>query len=239
MPVCGTNPLKSFPYLRHRLVDRVSVAFVTGQGDFNRGEHDQWMAPYLKELGVRTQFWVVPGMGHDIPQAAIMEEVVAWLAADLNRRKEDARARPKLNLKFDEAFRGDAEADRLLTAARNEIQNKERLWQGFAILLGIVKRWPDSQAAGGSQELIEKIVADQDQAEVLERLRLDDDRKSFGAEARGLERIGKVPQAIDVWDALARNHPDSPTADEAHAEVRRLQDRKVPVKVERKKRGPK
>ena len=239
MPVCGTNPLKSFPYLRHRLVDRVSVAFVTGQRDFNRSEHDQWMAPYLKELNIRTQFWVVPGMGHDIPQAEIMEEVVAWLAADLKRRKEDARARPKLSLKFDEAFRGDAEADRLLTAARTEIEDKERLWQGVAILRGIVKRWPDSEAAGASQELLKKIFDDPDQAEVLNRLRLDDDRKSFGAQARGLERIGKLPQAIEAWDALARNHPDSPTADEARAEVRRLQEAKVPVKVDRKKRGSK
>jgi predicted esterase len=239
MPVCGTNPLKNFPYLRHRLVDRVSVALVTGQRDFNRSEHDQWMAPYLKELNIRTQFWVVPGIGHDIPPAAVMEEVVAWLAADLKRRQEDARARPQLNLKFDEAFRGDAEADRLVTAARTEIQDKERLWQGVAILLGVVKRWPDSEAAGASQELLDKIFADHDQAEVVERLRLDDDRRSFGAQARGLERIGKVPQAIDVWNALARNHSDSPTADEARAEVRRLEDRKVPVKVEPKKQGPK
>ena len=165
MPVCGTNPLKSFPYLRHRLVDRVSVAFVTGQRDFNRSEHDQWMAPYLKELNIRTQFWVVPGMGHDIPNADVMDQVVAWLAADLKRRQEDARARPKLSLKFDEAFRGHAEADRLLTAARTEIEDKERLWQGVAILRGIVKRWPDSEAAGASQELLKKIFDDPDQAE--------------------------------------------------------------------------
>jgi predicted esterase len=246
MPVCGTNPLKSLPYLRHRLVDRVSVAFVTGQKDFNRSEHDVSMAPYLKELGIRTQFWVVPGMGHDIPPGAVMDEVVGWLAADLKRRREDTRTRPKLNLKFDEAFRDGAEAERLLAAARSETQDEDRLWQGVAILQGIIKRWPDSAAAGTSQEIMKTILADQDQADALSRLRLQDDRKSFGAQARGLERAGKIPQAIDVWETLARNYRDTPTADESRAEVRRLQELKPPpvelkpqVKVAKKKRGAK
>lgn len=244
MPVCGTNPLNGAAYLRHRLVDRVSVAFVTGQRDFNRSEHDVWMAPYLKELEIRTQFWVVPGMEHDIPQPGIMEEVVAWLAADLKRRREDAGSRPKLNPKFDEAFRGDAEADRLLAAAQSEIQEKQRLWQGVALMQGIINRWPDSAAAGSAREQIQAILADKDQKEALDRLRLEDDRKSFGAQARGLERIGKFPQAIGVWESLARNHPDTPTADEARAEIRRLQDKnpppeQKPATMGEKKRKPK
>src|SRR5579863_5394798 len=217
MPVCGTNPLKSQPYLRHRLVDRVSVAFVTGQKDFNRSEHDVWMAPYLKELDIRTQFWVVPGMGHDIPNADVMDQVVAWLAADLKRRREDARLRPKLNVKSNEAFRGDDEASRLLAAARSEIEDRQRLWQGFALLQGICQRWPDSEAARESQKLSENILADKEQAAAIGRLRLEDDRKSYGSQARGLERVGKVPQAIDVWNVLARNHRDTPTAAEALA----------------------
>jgi hypothetical protein len=185
-------------------------------------------------------------MGHDIPQGAVMEEVVGWLAADLKRRREDAKARPKLNLKFDEAFRDGAEADRLLAAARSEVQDKDRLWQGVSLLQAIIQRWPDSAAAGTSQELMKSIVADQDQAAALDRLSLADDRKSFGAQARGLERAGRIPQAIDVWESLARNHRDTPTAEEARAEVRRLQELKPPpveqkpqAKGEKKKRGAK
>jgi poly(3-hydroxybutyrate) depolymerase len=236
MPVCGTNPLKTYPYLRHRVADRVSVALVTGERDFNRSEHDQWMAPYLKELDVRTQFWVVPGMGHDIPNADVMDQVVAWLAADLKRRQEDAQARPGLNLKFNEAVRGDDEANRLLAAARSEVEDKQRLWQGFAILLGIRQRWPDSEAARASQELIQKLLADKELAADVGRRRLEDDRKSFGAQARGQERIGKTSKAIEIWTALAHGYPDSPTAEEALAEVRRLQDQKPPSKAEPRKR---
>jgi hypothetical protein len=129
-------------------------------------------------------------MGHDIPNADVMDQVVAWLA--------------------------------------------------------IRQRWPDSEAARTSQDVMEKILADKDQAEILEKLRLDDDRKSYGAQARGLERVRRFSQAIDVWNVLARNHRDTPTAEEALAEVRRLQelkpvdkDQKPAGKVERKKRGGK
>src|SRR3954468_10132368 len=41
MPVCGTNPLNGLSYLRHRVHDRLSVAFVTGATDFNRKENEE------------------------------------------------------------------------------------------------------------------------------------------------------------------------------------------------------
>ena len=85
-----------------------------------------------------------------------------------------------------------------------------------------------------------------DEAEVLGRLRLADDRKSFGAQAGYLERAGKIPKAIDVWEVLAHNYRNTPTADEARAEIRRLQELPPPpvelkpqVKVAKKKRGSK
>src|SRR5262245_52956963 len=105
IPVCGTNPPGGLAYLRHRLVDRVSVAFVTGEQDFNRRENEVWIAPFFKELDVRSQLWIAPGVGHDIPGPALMDDVVAWLSADVKRRREDARDRPHLNFKADEALR--------------------------------------------------------------------------------------------------------------------------------------
>jgi len=236
LPVCGTNPLKSLPYLRHRIVDRVSVAFVTGAGDFNRKENEEWMAPYLKELGIRTNLWVVPGMGHNIPHAGVMGEVVNWLAADLKRRQEDARSQPQLNLKFDEGLRGDAQADRLLAAARRDVEDKERVWKGVALLQAITKRWPDSQAAGSAGELMQKIKSDEQLVKALDDLRLADDSEAFSAQARELERAGNIPKAIEVWDVLAHNHRDAPIAEKARSEVQRLQNLEVPARVEPRRR---
>lgn len=229
VPVCGINPPGGLTYLRHRLADRVSAAFVTGDKDFNRKENEEFMAPYLKEIGIRSKLWVAPNVGHAIPGPAVMDEVVAWLGADLKRRQEDAKVRPKLNVKSDEAFRGDEQADRLLDAAQGEFADKMRIWHGVAILQGIVNRWPKSEAAANSQTLLKKILADERLLEVIGPLGLEDDRKSFGAQARGLERFGMIPKAIEVWETLAAKYPESPIADEAIAEVRRLQGQRLPA----------
>jgi hypothetical protein len=228
IPVCGTNPPGSLAYLRHRLVDRVSVAFVTGEQDFNRRENEVWMAPYLKELEVRSRLWIAPGMGHDIPGPALLNDVVAWLAADVKRRREDARDRPLLNFKADEALRDEALANRLFEAAQQEFKQKQRVWRGVAIVHGVSSRWPKSEAAVKSKDLLEKIAADERLLEELSPLRLDDDRRSFGAQARGLERFGMIPKAIEVWEALASQYPESPVAADAQSEIRRLKSQPAP-----------
>jgi hypothetical protein len=238
IPVCGTNPPGGLAYLRHRLVDRVSVAFVTGEQDFNRRENEVWMAPYLKDLEIRSRLWIAPGLGHDIPGPAVMDDVVAWLAADVKRRRDDARDRPLLNFKADEALRDDALANRLLDGAQSELKHSPRVWQGVAILHGVSSRWPKSQAAVKAKELLEKIAGDERLVEELGPLRLNDDRNSFTAQARGLERIGMIPKAIEVWEALASQYPDSSVADAAQGEIRRLKSQPASVDSPQERGGP-
>jgi predicted esterase len=223
MPVCGTNPPSGLTYLRHRLVDRVSVAFVTGEKDFNRKENEEWMAPYFKDLGIRSKLWIAPGVAHAIPGPAVMEDAVTWLAADVKRRQEDSKVRPKLNVKSDEAFAGNDQASRLFDAAQAEFGDKKRIWHGVALMQGIVNRWPKSEAAADAQGVLKKILSNERVLEAIGPLGVEDDRKSFSAQARGLEKFGMVPKAIEVWETLAAKYPESPIADEALAEVRRLQ----------------
>src|ERR1051325_1296924 len=102
IPLCGTNPISATTYLRHRAEERLSVAFVTGEKDFNRKENEEYMYPWLQEVGIRSKLWVVPNMGHAIPPASVVAEVHAWLAEDLKRRHDDAKARPKLAVKPDD-----------------------------------------------------------------------------------------------------------------------------------------
>src|SRR5260370_400649 len=91
VPLCGTNPISGPTYLRHRLQDRVSVAVVTGEKDFNRKENEEYMAPWFKELGIRSKLWGVPKLGHGIPSGDALPEAYAWLRAALARRLADAR----------------------------------------------------------------------------------------------------------------------------------------------------
>ena len=109
IPVCGTNPLNSLDYLRHRVKDRASVAFVTGETDFNRAENEKYMSPFLTQLGIRSKLWVVPKLGHGVPGEAVLKEVVHWLEDDLHRRRDDVKQRPALAVPAD---------DKLIASAR-------------------------------------------------------------------------------------------------------------------------
>ena len=106
VPLCGTNPVAGPTYLRHRLEDRLSVAFVTGEKDFNRKENEEYMGPWLKELGIRSKLWVVPKLGHAVPSADVLREAYAWLKEDLPRRRADAKAHPELVIGPEEAPTG-------------------------------------------------------------------------------------------------------------------------------------
>src|SRR5256885_776364 len=119
IPICGTNPISGPTYLRHRAEDRLSVAFVTGEKDFNRKENEEYMCPWFQEIGVRSKLWVVPKMDHAIPAATVIGEVHAWLAEDLKRRRDDARAHPKLAVKADDTPTGAEQASRFVDAAQD------------------------------------------------------------------------------------------------------------------------
>src|SRR5262249_52291162 len=51
--VCGPTPLPRLDALRPRVRARLSVAFVTGESDFNRRESEVLMSPLFTELGIR------------------------------------------------------------------------------------------------------------------------------------------------------------------------------------------
>ncbi|MFO0929638.1 MAG: hypothetical protein U0736_21845 [Gemmataceae bacterium] len=67
IPICASGDLRQEPWLRQRVIDRLSVALLTGATDFNRGEVERLRGPYLTEVGVRSRVWTVAGMGHAIP----------------------------------------------------------------------------------------------------------------------------------------------------------------------------
>ena len=65
MPICAGGELREESWLRQRVIDRLSVALLTGEKDFNRGEVERWRATYLTEVGVRNKVWVVSDLNPD------------------------------------------------------------------------------------------------------------------------------------------------------------------------------
>lgn len=222
IPVCGTNPLPAVTYLRHRIHDRLSVAFVTGAKDFNLKENKDYMFPYLQELGIRTKLWV-PKVGHALPPAEVAEEVHAWLTDDLQRRAQNARDFPGLSVGSAAGPTPKEQAAGLLGTARTELARPERVWRGVALLQGVAVRWGKSAEAAEARSLLKKVAADEKLLTLIEEQGARDEILFLSAQAKGLERFGDVKNAVAAWRILADNYADSDVGKKAAAEVKRLQ----------------
>ncbi|MBI1915227.1 MAG: PDZ domain-containing protein [Planctomycetes bacterium] len=222
IPVCGTNPLNRLDYLRHRVHDRLSVAFVTGESDVNRTENEQFMFPMLQDLDIRSRLWVVPKLGHGIPGPAVLAEVRKWLEEDLSRRRQDVKAQPTLACPPDDALTPLKLAGRALEAAEANLKEDERTWRGVALLQGIVARWGRTEVAEKARKRLAELKED------AKRLRLageqggKEERSVLQAQAKALDRFGQTAAALRAWKALAQQHPDTPEGRKAVEEARRL-----------------
>src|SRR5262249_2279406 len=91
VPVCATGDFRDEHWLQPRMIDRVSVALVTGESDFNRGECERFKGPWMTEMGVRTKVWVVSKLGHGIPGGTTLAEVFKWLEEGVPARQALAK----------------------------------------------------------------------------------------------------------------------------------------------------
>ncbi len=222
IPLCGTNPISGPTYLRHRIEERLSVAFVTGEKDFNRKENEVYMAPWFEELGIRTKLSVVPKMGHEIPPAAVLSEVHAWLAEDLKRRRDDATARPKLAVAHDVTLSAAEQAKRQLEAADDQLKLPARTWRGIALLQGISHRWGKTESGRQTQVLLKEVLNNEKLLERVEVQGAEDEVKAISSQARALERFGQAAKAIEAWQLLAKNYEGTPIAAKANENIKRL-----------------
>ena len=222
IPVCGTNPISGPTYLRHRVEERLSVAFVTGEKDMNRKENEEYMYPWFQEIGVRSKLWVVPKMGHAVPSGEVMTEIHAWVAADQKRRRDDAKARPYLAVAADDTPSAAEQAQRYVDGAVDEIKQPARTWRGVALLQGVTQRWGSTESAKEARVLLKEVLNNEKLVERISDQGADDEVKSVSAQAKALERFGQTAQAIEAWGILAKNYDGSPIAAKANENIKRL-----------------
>lgn len=221
-PACGTNPLPRLDALRHRVHDRLSVAFLTGENDFNRKENEAFMAPMFADLGIRSKLWVVPKMGHTVPSSDVLSEVYAWLVADLKHRRADAKAHPGLALSPGEAPTPGKVAARQVEEAEAELKKDGRVWRGVALLRAVVERWPNTDASDEARQRLKQVLDDKAMVRALLEEGYKDERDYLTAQAKALERFGDVRRAIQAWQKLAEGQPDTPAGKKAAEEAERL-----------------
>jgi predicted esterase len=226
VPICGTNPIAGPALLRHRIQERLSVAFVTGETDFNRKENEEYMAPYFKELDIRSKLWVVPKLGHAMPGGDTLAKVYTWLEEDLPRRRADVKARPGLAMNAKETPAGELQAARVVETALADLKQPERVWRGVCLLQGVVARWNKTEPGLKARKILKDLVNDEKLLQIAGEQGAEDEQKSLSAQARAFHRFGQKDRAIEAWELLAKNQPDTQAGKYAAVQARRLRDQK-------------
>lgn len=235
LPVCAAGELREEPWLRQRVRDRLSVAHVTGDGDFNRGEVERFRGPMLAAVGVRSKVWVAPRTGHAIPSPAQMSDAVAWLDEALPQRRQLAKTRPASRWAADAVPTRDEWARKLLDEGRDRLQAPATVYSGLMQLKGVLDRWPDLKSAAEAKTSLLKYENGPD------RTWEDDDiaeqRRFLVARARSLTdyALGPLPEqyaaqrpamakaATELWKIVLADGQDQAAVAEGRRQLAKLE----------------
>lgn len=236
LPICASGELRPEPWLRHRLIDRLSIALITGTTDFNRGEVERWRGPFWKEIGIRTRIWV-PTIGHTLPSLAIAGEAIKWLEEGREKREILAKKYPATRTTADAVPSREAAATALLAEGKERLKAKETLHSGLMLMKGVLERWPDLAAATEAKKLLQEQEGKADRSwekdDVAEQLKyLTAEARSLGDYAmKGIpeasqyakQRPNLAKRAIELWKVVIENTPNSPAAKEGKERVAELE----------------
>jgi len=235
-PICATGDLRDEAlWLQHRLIDRLSVALVTGESDFNRGECERFKGPWLTEMGVRTKVWVVPKLGHGVPGAATLTEVYDWLEAGLPKRRELAKKYPATTVASKSAP-GRAEiAASMVQEGKQRLQAKETTYSGLMLLLGCALRFDGVPAAKEAKDLCLEYAGKP--VKPWEEENANEERRFALAKVRGLDAYASGPlpdqyakqrgdmakAAIELWTEFVKDGKDTKAIEQAKQRIPALQ----------------
>jgi len=236
MPICAAELPRSESWLRDRIAARLSLALITGETDFNQGEVARWKGSVLTEVGIRTRVWVVPGMGHGVPDEKTLAAAYAWLEEGLADRRALAKRWPASRAGGTKSPDRTQQAELLFSEAEQRLKVPATLYSGLMQLKGIAARWPDlPQAEAATKLLLEydgRTERPWDETDIAEQ------RTYLAAEARGLTAYctGPLPQqyipfqprmaaaAIEMWKQLLNDGQDAKAVAEAKEWIPKLEE---------------
>jgi hypothetical protein len=236
LAIAASGELRNEPWLRHRAIDRLSVALVTGTTDFNRGEVERWRGPFWKEIGIRTRVWTVDG-GHALPPSATIGEALKWLDEAREKRAALAKKYPATRATPDTTTTREDGANALLAEGREKIKSKETLHAGLMLIKGVLERWPDLPAAADAKRILleyeEKKDRSWEKEDIAEQLRyITADARTLGDYVlNGIpansqyakQRPNMARRAIELWTVVIQSAPDSDAAKEGKKQVLELE----------------
>jgi len=240
IPICAAGDLREEPWLRQRVIDRLSVALVTGEKDFNRGEVERFRGPILRDVGVRLKTWTQAGLGHGLPNDKVLQEVVRWLDEDVDRRREQAKKYPAARIAAGKAPSREELAQAVLAEGRQRLKAPETLYSGLMLLKGCLERWPDLAPAETAKKLLLEYEARKERP--WEKEDLAEQRRFLTARARALDAYlsGDLPDqyakmrpqmleaAIGFYQQILDDNPDSEAGQQAKKRIPELKKQLKP-----------
>jgi pimeloyl-ACP methyl ester carboxylesterase len=235
IPVCAGGFPRDESWLRQRVVERLSVALVTGATDFNRGEVERLRGPFLKDVGVRTRVWTVAGMGHAMPDEKNLTGPVNWLEEGLAKRRALAVKYPSARLLASDDVSRSALAKALIVEGRKRLKTKGTLYAGLMQIKGVMERWPDLEVGKEAQKLLEEY--DEKPEKPWEADDLAEQRQYLAAQARALDRYACGPldkqyvkmrdtwlrQAVQLWQKVLADSQEGSAGKEAKKRIGELE----------------
>lgn len=235
IPICAAGELREEAWLRQRAIERLSVAHLTGETDFNRGEVERFRGAMLADVGLRSKVWVVPKLGHAIPAASNLTEAVTWLDAAAKDRKAFSEKYPASRAAVADAPSRDEQAAALFAEGESRLQDKATLYSGLMQLKGVMERWPDLPAAKRARERLLAQENSPDQSWQQEDIAQQ--RKFLIARARGLtsyasgpidkQYLAQRPQmaqaALELWKLVIEDGQDAAAVSEAKRRLPELE----------------
>jgi len=193
IPVCAAGDLREESWLRRRVQVRLSVAHVTGENDFNRGEVERFRGPLLAEVGVRAKVWVPPGVGHSLPDSKVLLEAYQWLEAGVGDRRKLTRQFPASSVGSQATLSREEQCAQLNAEAKELLAVPASKYAGLMLLKGILDRWPDLPEAAGAKKTL--LAAEQANDQAWQADDIAEQRKFLIARARGLSEyaLGPLP----------------------------------------------
>ncbi len=234
MPVCAGGDLRDEPWLRHRAIDRLSIAFLTGTNDFNLGEVERFRGSMFNDMGLRTRVTVVPNMGHAIPDSKSFAASIEWLEAGAANRRKLAQRYPASRIDSDKSPTREELAKALLDEAQLRVKTRATMYSGLMQLQGVLNRWPDVPAAESACEILLDYEARAEKPweadDIAEQLRF------LIARARALDAYASGPlpdqyiqqrpdmarAAMELWEIVLQDGTDTKAVTEAKRRVPEL-----------------
>ncbi len=235
IPVCAAGDLRDETWLKHRVQARLSVAHLTGETDFNRGEIERFRGPILNDVGVRSKIWTIDGLGHGIPGSQALDSAYRWLEEGLKAREKLAQDFPASRVDGQSAFTREAFASALAAEAKQRTAKPATFYSGLMQYKGILDRWPDLPAAAAAKRVL--LAAEDANPKTWEIEDIAEQRAMLVSRARRLSdyALGQLPSqyapqrvrmaeaALELWKMVIADGQDPQAVADSKTVVPKLQ----------------